>query len=568
MEPDEVDFVYRVFSEIVYLLENEGLFVLKSCQPCFSRKLHTRLDELLNGSEDGSISHMPSGLPKEDCTWCVKSKSRGLSCSPNTPASRSGGACSTDIPTHSSENSHSSDNPVPTGREECHSNGLNGLMIEQDSLQRNSTPVLHGMNSTHAYSTSNGCDSVLQLLETDGGHTSVQKILNFSSDSELDLQSHSTTGEESSVELFSDVSGNGGDAHGTSGMEESSPVDINGDDEESRTNEQPPPVDPPCPDDSVGEGKSELVEVRTADSGNSDSSDDDDQFEEFLLSTRKTMEAKSAKKCSPQRFSLDGFIVSDSDSSVELVDSKDLSPSKQGNKRSTKSIVINLDSSDCVTPNSKAVSDSDEVLEVGMERLNIREPAPPEPPHSPSLGRSGSEQYETFVESIRASVNTADGQKRKSIQAFILSDNCGEILEEELEGEGENKVVVVDERDPEVLSAPHSRQAGLMSPLSVPSGLLSPLNVHSRLLSPQIAHSNLPFPTVPSLGGPSQNKENIFKTPATSQKELFSQSITKQQRVQVAKDAFEEFNCTVFDNMVCECVCACVYSGAPIETVT
>ena len=95
-----------------------------------------------------------------------------------------------------------------------------------------------------------------------------------------------------------------------------------------------------------------------------------------------------------------------------------------------------------------------------------------------------------------------------SIQAFILSDNCGEILEEELEGEGENKVVVVDERDPEVLSAPHSRQAGLMSPLSVPSGLLSPLNVHSRLLSPQIAHSNLPFPTVPSLGGPSQNKES------------------------------------------------------------
>ena len=129
----------------------------------------------------------------------------------------------------------------------------------------------------------------------------MQKILNFSSDSELDLQSHSTTGEESSVELFSDVSGNGGDAHGTSGMEESSPVDTSGDDEESSTNEQPPPVDPPCPDDSVREGKSELVEGRTADSGNSDSSDDDDQFEEFLLSTRKTMEAKSAKKCSPQR---------------------------------------------------------------------------------------------------------------------------------------------------------------------------------------------------------------------------------------------------------------------------
>ena len=131
-------------------------------------QLHTRLDELLNGSEDGSTNHMPSGLPKEDCTWCVKSKSRGLSCSPDKPAPSSGGACSTDIPTHSCESSHSSDSPVPTGREECHSDGLNGLMIKHDSLQRNSTPVLHGMNSTHAYSTSNGCDSVLQLLETDG----------------------------------------------------------------------------------------------------------------------------------------------------------------------------------------------------------------------------------------------------------------------------------------------------------------------------------------------------------------------------------------------------------------
>ena len=36
-----------------------------------------------------------------------------------------------------------------------------------------------------------------------------------------------------------------------------------------------------------------------------------------------------------------------------------------------------------------------------------------------------------------------------SIQAFILSNECGEILEEELDGEGDNEVMIYDERGPE-----------------------------------------------------------------------------------------------------------------------
>ena len=60
-----------------------------------------------------------------------------------------------------------------------------------------------------------------------------------------------------------------------------------------------------------------------------------------------------------------------------------------------------------------------------------------------------------------------------SIQAFILSNECGEILEEELDGEGDNEVMIYDERGPEASHAPVSiRNDHPPSPPSIQSEVL------------------------------------------------------------------------------------------------